>query len=331
MTVRISRGRPMASAFAIALVVVGVALVVYGIAVVGKTEVPGNGDASGALSWLGCLAILVPIWVVYFLVVVRNRRRRRARVGPVEVPDTLTEPPSDEDPAVVATLLGRGTVPAVAVAATTLAIARAGWIDVHEVGERVVVSFDETPTDAWTASDSDRFVLQALADRRDPETGDVTGPPLYAAAHDWWRAYVADARARAIGAGLVEPRVPLVGLLILSVVTATVVSLAIFWYTLAFIGLLLLANGLPHLLVRVGGYRVSASGAVERAKWLAFGRGLRERGGLADIGPGGVAVWGPYLVYGVLLGAAPRAAEALTPEVGRAAEIPPDVMVFTTG
>ena len=80
----------------------------------------------------------------------------------------------------------------------------------------------------------------------------------------------------------------------------------------------------------MGGYRLSGTGLVERARWVAFGRGLRERGGLAEVGPGGVAVWGPYLVYGVLLGAAPRAAEALTPDVGRAAELPSDVMVFTT-
>lgn len=328
VTVRVSRGRPLAPVFAITLVVVGAFLVVFGVAVVGKTEVPGEG--TGTFSWQLGAVILVPIWAAYFWIVIRNRQRRRAAFGSVDVPESLAEPPSGEDPAVVATLVGKGTVPPVAAAATALAIARAGWIDLHEVGDQVVVSFDDTPSADWTASNTDRYVIDAMAARRDAATGDVTGPPLYSSGRDWWRAYVADARGRAMAAGLVAPRVPLVGLLILSVVTATVISLVIFWYTFAFVGLLLLANGLPHLIVRVGGYRVTPAGGVERAKWLAFGRGLRERGGLADVGPGGVSVWGPYLVYGVLVGAAPRAAEALTPrDVGRPDDLPSDVVVVT--
>ncbi|MBM3661191.1 MAG: DUF2207 domain-containing protein, partial [Actinobacteria bacterium] len=256
--------------------------------------------------------------------------RRQARIGPIDVPDTLAEPPSGEDPAVVATVIGKGRVPPVAATSTVLAIAQAGWIDLHEVGEQVVVSFDDTPSAGWTASNTDRYALQAMAARRDAATGDVTGPPLYQSGRDWWRAYVADARGRALAAGLVAPRVPLVGLLILCVVTAMIISLVIFWYTFAFVGLLLLANGLPHLIVRASGYRVTDAGSVERARWLAFGRGLRERGGLADVGPGGVSVWGPYLVYGVLLGAAPRAADVLTPrDVGRPDDLPSDVIVVT--
>jgi len=330
MTVRVSRGRPLPPFFAIGLVVVGAALVVYGIGVAGKIEVPGDGDATGTFSWAVAAVVLVPIWAVYGWVLIRSRHRRRARVRAVEVPDSLQEPPSEEDPAVVAALVGKGKVPPVAVAATTLAIARAGWIDLQEVGEGLVVSFDETPSDRWSASPTDALVIQALAARRDPATGDVTGPPIYHPARDWWGAYVADARGRAIAAGLMEPRVPLVGLLILSIVTATILSMVIFWYIFAFVGLLLIANGLPHLLVRIGGYRLSPTGAVERERWVAFGRGLRERGGLADVGPGGVAVWGPYLVYGVLVGAAPRAAAALTPDdVGRADDLPGDIIVIT--
>ena len=328
VTVRVSRGRPLAPVFAIGLVVVGTFLIVFGFAVAGKTEVPGGDE--GIFTWTFAAVVLVPVWAVYFWVVLRNRRRRRAGAAPDEVPDSLAEPPSGEDPALVATIVGKGKVPPVAVAATTLAIAQAGWIDLHEVGDRVVVSFDDTPSADWTASGTDRFVLAAMAARRDPASGDVTGPPLYAPARGWWRGYVADARGRAVAAGLVTPRVPLVGLLILSVVTATIISLVIFWYTFAFVGLLLVANGLPHLIVRIGGYRVTAAGSVERAKWLAFGRGLRDRGGLAEVGPGGVSVWGPYLVYGVLVGAAPRAADALTPrEVGRADDLPGDVIVVT--
>ena len=117
--------------------------------------------------------------------------------------------------------------------------------------------------------------------------------------------------------------------MVLSIVTATVLAIAIFWYTLAFVGLILLANGIPHLIVRFGGYRLSVVGTIERARWLAFGRGLRDRGGLATVGPGGVSMWGPYLVYGVLFGGAPRAAAALTPAgVKGGAELPAGVVVL---
>ena len=34
---------------------------------------------------------------------------------------------------------------------------------------------------------------------------------------------------------------------------------------------------------------------------------------MRDVGPAAVAVWGPNLSYGVVLGQAPRTAEALTP------------------
>jgi hypothetical protein len=326
VTVQMS-GRPLPAPIASALVLIGAAMVVFGLAVVGRTEIPG--DPIGAIPWIVALVVLVPVWIAYGWHRVRSADRRRRAVAAAEVPATLAEPPSAEDPAVVAAILGKGRVPPVAVAATTLAIARAGWIDVHEVGASVVVSFDDTPSERWTASATDVIVLQALAARRDPTTGDVTGPPVHAPARGWWPAYAADARARAIASGLVEPRIPLVGLMVLCIITATILAIAIFWYTLAFVGLILLANGIPHLIVRFGGYRLSVVGTIERARWLAFGRGLRDRGGLATVGPGGVSMWGPYLVYGVLFGAAPRAAAALTPEgVKGGAELPAGVVVL---
>jgi len=319
-------GRPLPWPAAVAFTVVGIAMVVYGISL-GPIVVPGEGTGVFPV-WVAVL-IVVLLWAVYVVTAVKSSRARREVVGATSVPRTLDEPPAAVDPATVAVLVGRGRVPAVAVAATTLGLVERGAIDIHEVGGGVVVSFDPSPRIGGIGlAPTDSIVLHALAARRDAVTGDVQGPPLWEDAESWWTSYARAARAQAIASGWLELRLPLVGLMIVSIVTATVIGLAIFWYTLAFIGTILLANGIPHLLARAGGYRLSAEGRVRRAEWLAFGRGLRERGGLAQAGPGAVSVWGPYLVYGVLVGAGPRAARALTPAVGRHTELPPDVVVI---
>ena len=327
ITVGVSRGNPLPWGIAIVFTIVGAAMVVIGFTVVGPIDAPGA--TTGAIPvWIAAI-ILVPIWLLYVRHALRVNRQRRRVVVDARVPASLAEPPGDWDPALVAVVVGEGKVPAVAVAATTLRCATRGWIDLHEVGDRVVVSFDPTPADDGRVTATDLLVVQALAARRSPETGDLTGPPLIDDAPAWWDEYVQDARGRATASGLLEPRIPFVGLMLLCIITATIVAIAFFWYIVAFVGLILLANGLPHLVARVGGYRLSATGLVERARWLAFARGLHERGGLADVGPAGVTVWGPYLVYGVLVGAAPRAAAALTPEVGRTADLPRDVVTIT--
>lgn len=327
MTVTVARGSPLPWPVAIAFTGVGAALIVVGIAFVGPIDVPGA--STGAIPlWLAVL-IVVPIWVAYGVSLTRRTSERRRVLATAAVAEVLTDPPSEADPAVVGVLIGRGRVPAVAVAATTLALAAWRWIDIQELGDEVVVSIDATPPPGAVPSSTDLIVLRALDARRDPVTGDVKGPPLWGDVDAWWSAYAADARAHAIAAGLLEPRLPFVGLMLASVITATVVGLAIFWYIAAFVGTILLANGIPHLLARASGYRLSPAGAVERSRWLAFGRGLRERGGLEQAGPGAIAVWGPYLVYGVLVGAGPRAARVLTPDVGRHSELPPDVTVIS--
>jgi hypothetical protein len=40
---------------------------------------------------------------------------------------------------------------------------------------------------------------------------------------------------------------------------------------------------------------------------------VEHNGELRDVGPQGVTIWGPYLVYGAVLGKAPRSAKPLTP------------------
>ena len=118
-------------------------------------------------------------------------------------------------------------------------------------------------------------------------------------------------------AGLVETRVPLLGLMLVSILTATALALIFFWYVLAFVGLILLANTLPWLTVGISGYRLTANGVTCRSRWIAFGRYLGAQGSVHDVGPAAVSIWGPNLVYGVLLGEGDHAAQLLSPDVGR--------------
>jgi uncharacterized membrane protein len=131
----------------------------------------------------------------------------------------------------------------------------------------------------------------------------------------WWREFVGDARARAGELGLVEPRLPFVGLMLVFIMTAVAFSLVFFWRIPVFVGAILFANGVPHLLARASGFRLTTEGRARRAEWLAFGRFLRAQGSLREVGPAAVSVWGPNLVYGIVLGEGDRAAKMITPDV----------------
>lgn len=155
-------------------------------------------------------------------------------------------------------------------------------------------------------------MLASLRERADD--GTVTGPPVWAGKVSWWPDFAKGARARAVATGLVETRVPFVGLILVTIMIAVAVSLIFFARTAVFVGCILLANGFPHLIARASGYRLTTAGRVERAQWLAFGRHLRAARSVRDVGPAAVAMWGPNLVYGVVLGEAPRAARPLTPD-----------------
>jgi uncharacterized membrane protein len=143
---------------------------------------------------------------------------------------------------------------------------------------------------------------------------------------DWWRAFSAEARKRAAAAGLIESRIPFVALMLVMVFTAVGFSLVFFERMPVFIGSILLANGLPHLVARGSGFRLTDDGMRMRAAWRAFGRYLHRHGSFTDAGPAGVAVWGHNLAYGAVLGVAEKAARPLTPDVeGFEDELPTEV------
>ncbi len=327
VTVTVSRSNPMPVPLALAFTIVGAALIVAGFTVVGKVEVPGSGSAFDPDLILDVIAVLliVPGWIIYARMLTRHARERRHAVD--GIPRELAEPPGREDPAVVGAIVGEGRPRGRAVAATVLGLAQRDVIEIQEVGDRVRIA---VPPDASGASRTDELVLGGLRERADVR-GDVVGPPVWPDEIDWWRDYAHDARSRAMAAGLVESRIPFVALMLVSIFTATGLALIFFWYIASFVGFILLANGLPHLVARASGYRLSPAGIAERARWIAFGRYIHAQGSLRDVGPAGVAVWGPNLVYGVLVGEADKAAKILAPDVGRD-EPPPGALTtqYTT-
>ncbi len=314
VTVTASRSHPLSWPIALLFTIVGATLIVLGFAVFGKLSVPAAGEADGVTSgimYVIAFLLIVPAWAIYLLATVRRRGERRRAAS--DVPDELAEPPSADDPAIVGTVVNEGTPSGRAVAATVLGLAARDVIDVQEHGPQVVVV---VPSDAQGATATDRMVLGGLRANAD-ERGHVTGPPLWPDRPEWWGDYVQEARKRAIAAGLVETRIPFVGLMLVSIFTATGLAIIFFWYLAAFIGFILLANGLPHLIARASGFRLSVAGIEVRARWIAFGRYIRAHRSLREVGAAGVAMWGPNLVYGVLVGEGDKAARQLAPDVGR--------------
>ena len=321
VTVTVSRSNPLPVPLALFFTIVGAALIVAGFTVIGKVDVP-SGDGvldPGIVLDVVALLLIVPGWILYARYVVRRSRQRRNAA--VDVPRELAEPPGRDDPAVVGVVVGEGRPSGRAVAATVLGLADRGVIEIQEAGDKVRI---DLPPDAAGATTTDKIVLGALRARAD-EKGDVVGPPIWPHEIDWWRDYAHDARARAMALGLVESRIPFVGLMLVSIFTATGLAILFFWYIASFIGFILLANGLPHLIARASGYRLSPAGVTARARWIAFGRHIHAHRSLRDVGPAGVAMWGPNLVYGVLVGEGDKAARILAPDVGRD-ELPPGAL-----
>jgi hypothetical protein len=316
--VTFQRGNPMPLKWAVVCTVVGAAFMVAGYTLVPEVDAPG-GDV---LTYIIAAVVMVPIVLVALLVVFADTSSKAAS-DQVTVPDELEEPPrdhpGDDDPAIVAVVVGEGQPSSRAVAATVLGLADRGALDLTEHGDRVVLSID---SGAAPRTEAERLVLDDLRGRADGR-GDVVGPPIWPDQPSWWRAFRRDARDRALAAQLIEPRIPFTKLAMVLMVVLGAIAMLSFWRVLPFVGAILLANGLTHGLARTGGYRLAAAGRLARRRWLAFGRYLERQGSLRDVGPAAVAVWGPNLAFGVLLGQADRVADVLSPKVARGDDIVP--------
>ncbi len=305
VTVTVS-SNPLPAPVAWLFTFVGAAMIVAGFTVI--PPIPDVGSSNTLLTVIAAL-LVIPAWIL-FIVVMLRRQRFRDDVT-VDVPDELPEPPSTHDPAVVATIIGDGSPDPRAVDGTVLELAQRKVISIGEYGEKVVV---QITSDARGEHGGENLVLAELRKIEQPG-GDVIGPPIWNERIGWWSEFRSDARSRATTAGLIETRIPFVALMLVMIFTATGASLLFFERIPVFVGSILLANGAPHLVARTSGYRLTDAGKRLQAAWRAFGRHLHRHGSFRDVGPAGVALWGPNLVYGAVLGVAERAADPLTPRV----------------
>jgi hypothetical protein len=246
-------------------------------------------------------------WTIVAVGLVRRLRERRKVVA--DVPATMSDPPTDDDPAVVAVLDGEGRPAKEAVAGTILAIAHRKELEIQQYGNKVVVKVPLTTT---AQNPSEQLVLDAL--REAATDGVVEGPPVVPTSHRWWRGFRRDAVKRARHKGFVTRWLPLAPLS--GAIVTTAVGIGIFFldqpgvYAAIVIGTEMIAWAVSF----VSGYTLTNKGWRQRALWRSFARYIDRQGKLdKDVGPAGVVVWGPYLVYGAALGEARGASKPLTP------------------
>lgn len=246
-------------------------------------------------------------WTIVVIGLVNRLRERRRVVG--KVPDQLSDPPTADDPAVVSVLNGEGRPAKEAVAGTILALAQRKALDVQQYGTKLVLKI---PLTTMPTNGSEEVVLDALRSEASPE-GVIEGS-VWQGPTRWWRAYRRDAIKRGRGMGLVTrwmPLAPLSGALI-----TTGIGISLFFFTNPTVYFIIVfgVQILGFLISFVSGYTLTNKGWRQRALWRSFARYIAHQGKIdKDVGPAGVVVWGPYLVYGSVLGEAHGAAKPLTP------------------
>ncbi len=261
-------------------------------------------------------------FVLLFVVISTQRirvaeRRRRAKLDD-DVPDRVTDPPGSESPAVVALLAADGQrVGQGAVAGTVLALAQRGVLRLEGITSREVVL--HLPSRRPEVSGAEAVVLDSLAAiGREPVPDELRGPPLWPGRDDGlWRrfrkAVVTDAQA----AGLVDRAYK--GSLFVTYATIFVGCSWPVWIDLRAVYLLPVVTiaGLILSIPVLSHVTLTDQGIRRRARWLAYGRHLREdHPELRDIGAPGLVVWGDRLTYGAALGVAAAAVADLSPPRG---------------
>ncbi len=247
-------------------------------------------------------------WLLVVKVLLVRFRDRRRVVG--DVPKELVDPPSAADPAVVAVLKGEGRPDRTAVAGTILAMAARKAVDIQAYGDRLVVKI---PLGLSGANTSEQLVLNALRAEASPE-GVIEGPPVWRGSTRWFRAFRRDAVKRARDEGMVTrwmPLLPLTGAL-----TTTGVGIGIFFFTepVVYTAIVMSVQVIAWVVSFISGWTLTDAGWRNRAVWHSFARYIKNQGKLdTDVGPAGVVIWGPYLVYGAVLGEADGATRPLTP------------------
>jgi len=260
-------------------------------------------------------ALVVAMFVWMNLGGAAERRRILARV-----PRELADPPDDLDPALVALVHGEGKhLDRDAVAGTVLDLAhrRMVAIDGLVAGRyRVRVRNRAEP-----AHSTDAVTLDAL--RSLP--GDMVAPPLWPERR-WrpWRRYRRSVYRRGTDAHLIERR--LKSIFVGPCATGLAVGTWPYWGVGRFWLVPIVAVGTAVgfgllMFVPLGTrYRLTNKGVLAMAQWRAFATWMRAHGDFRDLSAPAVAIWGPYLAQGAVLGVARRVATELAPRAGRQRE-----------
>jgi len=261
-------------------------------------------------SMLSAMWLLLVAWIVWRLVIA-------ARVLNVEQPDAPIEwdavfsPPSDLEPAVVAVLVGdTGRGARSAVAATLLALAERGAIQIDGIDSQ---RYTLTIPPGATGNQFEEVVLSELRPQgQRTSTATLTGPPLWGAGGasvERSLAIVAENAART--AQLLRATLTAWVLVPASLVMGVVALIGSGGSSRLAWAMTLVGPLVAVVAIWLTGTSLTAKGRAERERWLAYGSWLRTNSQLHDVGAPGIATWGEPLVYATVLGAAPTAAGSL--------------------
>ncbi len=181
----------------------------------------------------------------------------------------------------------------------------------QEYGDKVVLKIPRG--DDRRQRRTSRTCSTALRAEATPE-GVVEGPPIWNGATRWWRGYRKAAITRARGMGLVTKWLPLAPLSGALITTGLGISLFFFTQPVIYFVIVFGVMIVGYVISFVSGYTLTNRGWRERALWRSFARYIDDQSEIKKaVGPAGIVMWGPYLVYGAVLGEATHAAAPLTP------------------
>ena len=99
-----------------------------------------------------------------------------------------------------------------------------------------------------------------------------------------------------------------------TVVVAPVVALFFFTQPVLYFVIVFGVQIVSYVITFITGYTLTNKGWRERALWRSFARYIDDHGEIKRaVGPAGIAMWGPYLAYGAVLGEATAASRPLMP------------------
>jgi hypothetical protein len=275
-----------------------------------ESKSQSGGSVFGDLGSIWPVLLFPGVSGLFFVVRLIGQIRQRLsthRQSAIDVPGELPEPPGSEDPALVSVLWNRGTPSRDAVAGTVLALASSHALSISETDpEHFALAITKSAT---ANGPHETLVLDEL--RREHADGKTTGPPLWDST-SWWPSYARLARGQAQLEELAQPVVSAAQLSVSSVLTLAVLGSFVL-PLIGVVGLALIAFGVSLLASALAGDVLTETGVARRAQWGAFANYLNKQGSVHDLGPAAIAIWGPNLVYGAVIGAAPRAARELRP------------------